>query len=294
MSAVSDKLRNDFKKNDDIRDEGLTTPDNIIRYDDIKYGDNEKWQCLDVYRPKDKTGTLPVIVSVHGGGWVYGDKERYQFYCMDLAARGFVVVNFTYRLAPEYKFPSQIEDICLVFNWVLNNASAYGIDTDNIFAVGDSAGAHQLGIFVNLCTNEEYKNNYSFRVNSKLKIKAIALNCGKYTFSVKEKDNLTEDLMREYLPKEYEGDYSKIEVIPYVTENFPPTFIMTSTGDFLKKQMLPMAGRLEELNIPFVCRMYSEEGRELEHVFHCNVKSETAKKCNDDECDFFKAFIKQR
>ena len=65
---------------------------------------NLKWQKLDVYRQKDATGKLPVIVSVHGGGWVYGDKERYQFYCMDLAERGFAVVNFSYRLAPEYKF----------------------------------------------------------------------------------------------------------------------------------------------------------------------------------------------
>ena len=88
MSQASDFVRTNFKKGDDIRDEGLTTPKDIIRYDDIVYGTDPKWQSLDVYRPRSAEGQkLPVIVSVHGGGWVYGDKERYQFYCMNLAQR---------------------------------------------------------------------------------------------------------------------------------------------------------------------------------------------------------------
>ena len=76
MSAVSDFIRKSFKEGDDIRDAGLTTPEDVIRYDDILYGSDPKWQVLDVYRPKDRAGEkLPVIGSVHGGGWVYGDKE---------------------------------------------------------------------------------------------------------------------------------------------------------------------------------------------------------------------------
>lgn len=65
------------------RDEGLTTPDDIKRFDNIRYGLHER-KILDVYRPKGQEGRLPVIVSVHGGGWVYGNKEIMQFYCMSL------------------------------------------------------------------------------------------------------------------------------------------------------------------------------------------------------------------
>ena len=108
MVRISDIIRAEFAEGDNKRDAGLKTPENIVRYDDIIYGTESKWQKLDVYRQKDATGKLPVIVSVHGGGWVYGDKERYQFYCMDLAERGFAVVNFSYRLAPEYKFPASL------------------------------------------------------------------------------------------------------------------------------------------------------------------------------------------
>lgn len=91
------------------RNEGLTTPEGIMRFDDVSYGEYER-NVLDVYKPKDAKGKLPVIVSVHGGGWVYGNKEIMQFYCMSLAERGFAVVNFNYRLAPEHKHPIPLVD----------------------------------------------------------------------------------------------------------------------------------------------------------------------------------------
>lgn len=77
MSQMSDFIRKTFGESDDIRDTGLTTPNDVVRYNDIVYGTDKNWQILDVYRPKkDVEKVLPVIVSVHGGGWVYGDKER--------------------------------------------------------------------------------------------------------------------------------------------------------------------------------------------------------------------------
>ena len=117
MSFTSFLLRSAFERGDNKRDAGLETPEDIRRYDDIAYGGDARWQVLDVYRPKNETGKLPVIVSVHGGGWVYGDKERYQYYCMSLAQHGFAVVNYTYRLAPKFKFPASLEDTNLVFRW---------------------------------------------------------------------------------------------------------------------------------------------------------------------------------
>ena len=83
MSATSDYIRQDFGDGDTLRDRGLSTPPDVERFDNIVYGPDEVWNVLDVYRPKaSKDEVLPVIVSVHGGGWVYGDKDRYQFYCM--------------------------------------------------------------------------------------------------------------------------------------------------------------------------------------------------------------------
>lgn len=294
MSETSDMIRVMFKKGDDERDAGLTTPADIIRYDDIVYGTLPEWQSLDIYRPVAMDGKiLPVIVSVHGGGWVYGDKERYQYYCMNLAQRGFAVVNFTYRLAPEYKYPASLEDTNLVMTWVLENANQYGFDTEHIFAVGDSAGAHNLGLYTAICTNPEYAAKYAFKVPKGFVPKAIALNCGAYKIEFNENsDDLTQKLMGDYLPeKGSDEELRAISVAEHVTANYPPTFFMTATGDFLKNEAPILAEKLAAENIPFVYRFYSQGEKELGHVFHLNIKSDMAKICNDEECAFFREFL---
>ena len=79
MSITSKIVCAAFRRGDEKRDAGLTTPEDICRFDDLQYGPDKRWNVLDVYRPLGAGGKLPVIVSVHGGGWVYGDKERYQW-----------------------------------------------------------------------------------------------------------------------------------------------------------------------------------------------------------------------
>lgn len=126
MSLYGLGLRASFKISDTIRDRGLQAPKDIVRFDNLPYGTDPRWQTLDVYRPKNAGDTaLPVIVSVHGGGWVYGDKNLYQYYCMSLAQHGFAVVNFSYRLAPRHKFPAALQDTDAVFHWVMAHAVDY-------------------------------------------------------------------------------------------------------------------------------------------------------------------------
>ena len=111
---------------DTKRSEGLKTPDDIERFDNIFYGPDKNTNYLDVYLPKNHNKKLPVIVSIHGGGWVYGNKDIMQFYCMSLAQKGFAVINFSYRLAPKYKHPTPFIDTNAVFCWVFDNAEKYG------------------------------------------------------------------------------------------------------------------------------------------------------------------------
>lgn len=296
MSATSDMIRKIFKEGDEKRDAGLTTPENIERFDDILYGEDQKWQRLDVYRPKSAhEQKLPVIVSIHGGGWVYGDKERYQYYCMSLAQRGFAVVNFTYRLAPEFQYPSSLFDTNLVFHWIFNNASKYKLDTENIYAVGDSAGAHNLGLYTAICTNENYAKNYSFQTPTGFKPKAIALNCGAYKIAMDSSvDDLTKQLMHDFLPnKGTSEELQLIDVTQHITKHFPPVFFITAAGDFLKNQAYLLMNRLLEHEVPFVFRVYGDETHQLGHVFHLNIRSNEGKQCNEEECRFFMDIYKK-
>ena len=288
MSLNSRIFRFMCKKADTARDEGLTTPESITRFDNIVYGSDSKWQILDVYRPKDIALPSPVIVSVHGGGWVYGDKEVYQYYCMDLAQRGFAVVNFSYRLAPKHRFPAQIEDTNSVFEWVMKNASQYSFDTGSIFALGDSAGAQMLATYSCILTNPEYAKEYSFKTPEGLRILGIALNCGLYNVENCKNISFFKDFLKDRgTPKELHT----ISAANFVTDKFPPSFVMTANGDELKDQAPFMEDALKKNNVKHIFREYGDDMTTLYHVFHCNIKSPDAKKANDDECDFFRSLM---
>ncbi len=292
MSLLSIMVRAMFKKGDDKRDAGLVTPDDIARFDDLIYGPDPDWNVLDVYRPKGTNALLPVIVSIHGGGWVYGDKERYQYYCMSLAQHGFAVVNFTYRLAPKYKYPASMEDTHRVFSWIRANADRYHLDTTNVFAVGDSAGAHMLGLFCCLCTDAELAKTMPFTFDKTLMPKGVALNCGVYKIEKSAKKDLTTMLMADLLKgKGTEEELKQISVMDHVNASFPPAFVMTAEGDFLASQAQPLVDLLKSSGCQAEYHYYGDKEHPLGHVFHCNMRLEQAALCNKDECDFFKKLV---
>ena len=276
-------------KADTERDKGLTTPEDVVRFDDIAYGKDSKWQSLDVYRPKAAKGKLPVIVSVHGGGWVYGSKEIYQYYCMDLARRGFAVVNFTYRLAPENRFPASLEDTNSVFAWVKTNAEKYGFDTDNIFAVGDSAGAFCLSAYACVLTNRALAADMAkYFSPADIVLKGVGLNCGLYTTGGKDES------LEAYLPEDTAGRgevLRLLDTVSHITPGFPPAYILTANGDFLVDAPAVLVKALEKNGVHHRFRVYGDDEHKLFHVFHCDIRSEAAKQANDDQCAFFKALM---
>lgn len=292
MSVTSRLVRAMFRRGDEKRDAGLTTPADIRRFDDIAYGPDPQWNVLDVYRPRAAAGALPVIVSVHGGGWVYGDKERYQYYCMSLAQQGFAVVNFTYRLAPEHKFPAPVKDTDRVFAWVRDHAAAYGFDPRAVFAVGDSAGAHLLAMYCCLCADPAYAAQLGLARSAGFAPRAVALNCGVYRLEKKPKKDPTPLLLADYLPGRGSArELALLDVTAHLTRAFPPAFVMTAQGDFLAAQAEPFARAVNAAGGTAQYRYYGGEGQVLGHVFHCNIRSAAAQRCNRDECDFFKKYL---
>lgn len=293
MSITSIMVNYMFSKGDRERDAGLTTPDDVERKNNISYGPHRKYHLMDIYYPKQRTGKLPVIISVHGGGWVYGTKEVYQFYGMSLAQRGFAVVNFNYRLAPRYQYPSQLEDTNNVICWIYDHAEDYGLDLGNIFMVGDSAGAHMLSLYSCICTNPEYAKQYNFHVPEGFLPKAIALNCGVYDIHKAMAGNQQmEGLMKDFLGKRnYPSGLETINVIRYVTKDFPPVYLMTAEADFLKDQAPDMEEKLKEFGIPYEYKLYGDEQNQLQHVFHCNMRLADARECNTAECNFFRNYM---
>ncbi len=292
MSLTSLLIRYNFGKGDRMRDAGLKTPEDIVRFDDLQYGKDKKWQILDVYRPKEKQGKLPVIISVHGGGWVYGSKEVYQFYCMSLASRGFALVNFNYRLAPEHKYPAQIEDVNAAVKWTMENKKNFNFDMNNVFAVGDSAGGHLLSVYSAMLSDEAYARHYGIDMPKDFHFNAIALNCGVYRQAM-PKNRMEANLLKDLLGKGWtKADLDMLNSYDKVKPGYPPVFLMSANGDFLREQPDQLIPSLEENGIPYELHIYGSEDNVLGHVFHVDVRSEDARLCNDEECAFFRRYMK--
>jgi acetyl esterase/lipase len=96
---------------------------------------------LDLAMPVGK-GPYPAVVCIHGGGWKAGSRQSLNGLTELLAKNNFVAVTITYRFAPKYRFPAQIEDSKAAVRWLRANAEKYQVNPDRIGAVGFSAGAH--------------------------------------------------------------------------------------------------------------------------------------------------------
>jgi triacylglycerol lipase len=118
---------------------------------DLAYGEHERHR-LDVFRKPGLEGA-PVLVFVHGGGFVMGDKRSaetpfYDNIGTSAALHGFVGVTINYRLAPAHQFPAGPEDLGAVVRWLKANVAEYGGDPDKIVLSGQSAGATHVAGYV--------------------------------------------------------------------------------------------------------------------------------------------------
>ncbi|GLX86962.1 hypothetical protein tloyanaT_32150 [Thalassotalea loyana] len=115
----------------------------------------------------------PVILLVHGGGFISGDKSRKNKQIVKFSTRGFVAASAMYRLAPKHKFPSAIEDIKLAVRFLKANADKYHIDPERIIVSGSSAGSY-LAVMVGVTGNSTYFSDHGLYTDVDSSVRAVA------------------------------------------------------------------------------------------------------------------------
>lgn len=131
---------------------------NVNKKLDIFYtGEKDTLRSVDVFWSNDSKDAN-VIVFVHGGGWLSGDKKQYREMAMSLASRGMTVVLVNYRLSPQAKFPVHLGDVCAAISWAYNSVTNYNGDPDRIFLMGHSAGGYLITMAV---CDDQYLNLYN-------------------------------------------------------------------------------------------------------------------------------------
>lgn len=103
---------------------------NVEKFKDISYESINKKGYLDIIKPIEHEGKLPVIFWVHGGAFVGGDKSDITEYAVQVANEGYIVVNLNYELAPQATYPTPLNQLKEAYNFIAHNAGEYDIDMD--------------------------------------------------------------------------------------------------------------------------------------------------------------------
>lgn len=270
--------------------------DGVVSKLNIPYiNDGNEYHLLDVFYPINATANLPIIIDIHGGAWIYGTKDINAHYCQDLAKRGFVVVNISYRLITEEcggTFPNMLKDIFASFEWVEKNIEDYHGDINNIMLTGDSAGGHLAAMAMGIICDEKLQEELKLTTN--LSFKALTLTCPVVDIEKYEKMPLP---VIKYLLKLFFGEnwktspYRKLGTIKYFNlEKFPPIFLISSYGDFMKKQVKEFENELKSRNILYdICFFDKKEKNKLEHVYNVIFPEYKESIIANDRCiNFFK------
>lgn len=110
---------------------------------DLRYADDDPRQALDLWLPDEGEGPFPLIVFVHGGGWVSGDKrENTMPGVFKFPSQGYAVACVEYRLVPDVRWPEPLEDVRAAIRFLRAHALEYNLKADKIAIMGNSAGGH--------------------------------------------------------------------------------------------------------------------------------------------------------
>lgn len=274
------------------RCEGLER--NVVRFadsgdaadvDSASYTSNSYMDiCVPISYMTDENRKYPVIVSVHGGGWFYGDKELYSHYCCLLAEHGYVVVNFNYRLSPQNKYPAAIEDVAYMVRYIHENSQILGIDMDNFYMVGDSAGAQLTANYCIIASNSDYREKLDFFTYDLLP-KKVCLNCGAYNMAERN-DNVSAWYLKNAVTEEQYKLFK--DQLDYVNADFPEAYLMYSVNDDLSSHTKVLDEVLNKVGIAHITKAYGQNNPDSGHVFHMNMYNPEGILCNEDECAFMK------
>lgn len=119
-------------------------PTQFARYfPDVPYADEDPRQVMDIWLPNEGEGPFPLIVFVHGGGWVSGNKrENTMPGVFKFPSQGYAVACVEYRLVPDVHWPEPLEDVRAAIRYLRAHAAEYNLDAENIAIMGNSAGGH--------------------------------------------------------------------------------------------------------------------------------------------------------
>lgn len=260
-------------------------PAGTVFHENISYAnDTLKKHLLDIYLPANAKGTLPLVIWVHGGAWMHGDKYADMGYMkntiQDFLKDGYAFASIDYRQSTQAIFPAQIQDCNQAVEFLYSNSSKYNIDKNRMALIGFSAGGH-LASLMGLSGNNNVKQFYHDEKVPSFKVKAVIDFYGPSEFiaftphtSAPVKDDAIAKLLGATILER--PDLAKMaSPNTYVDKNDPPFLIFNGEKDesvpytqsLLLANYLKLAGVKNEVTIvkdaPHYGEMFDVEGHRM-------------------------------
>ncbi|HXR43944.1 MAG TPA: alpha/beta hydrolase [Pseudolysinimonas sp.] len=265
-----------------------------VQYSDGSAGGNT---TLDAFSPAAGTDPLPVVVWIHGGAWISGDRTNVDPYLRILAAHGYAAVSLNYTIAPEAVYPTAVRQLNEALGYLQEHAAELRIDPDRVVLAGDSAGAQLASELATLTTNPEYAHLLGISpALSPSQLVGTVLNCGVYDLSTMAdltgvaawgfKIALWAYTGTQNWSASYQG--TTMSTIDFVTKDFPPTYISGGNGDGLTWiESVPMSNRLKGLGVDVTSVFYSADHEpSLPHEYQFHLDGSDARSALQKTLDF--------
>ena len=250
------------------RDTSPKIPESVTVHRDIAYvTDGHERQKLDLYVPADTGENLPLIIWVHGGAWLGGNKTHYR--PMEYLSAGYAGASINYRLSQHAVFPAQIEDVKAAIRWLRANAETYRLDPNRFAAWGSSAGGHLVAMLGTAGDVAEFEVGENLEVSSK--VQAVVDYFGPTDFLQMDAHRLPDGLVHDAPDspesklvggpiQEHKDRVAKANPITYVSKDDSPFLIIHGDQDKLVPfhQSMLLNDALEKAGVPVT--FYRVEG----------------------------------
>ncbi|TWT24934.1 alpha/beta hydrolase [Planomicrobium sp. CPCC 101110] len=261
---------------------------------DLVY-DGTKNSFLDIYYPAHVTEPLPVVLWIHGGGYVGGSKDSRQDYGMALANAGYVVANIDYALAPGQLYPGPVLQANAALQFMALHAGEFGGDMSRLFIGGDSAGAQIASQLAAVISNQKLAGAMGIRPAVQAEqLRGALLMCGLYNMETVRATGFPNiDLfLNTYTGSDQFESFSRIaelSTVDQITPDYPPVFIAVGDGDPFASQSAEMVQALESQNVAVDSVFFEDSGKKLKHEFQYALDTVDAQETLEKTLDFLSA-----
>ena len=291
LKSIINRQRSNFEQLSSNRQIPVKVLDGIREERNIQYKeDGHPAHVMDMFCPNSVTIPTPVVINIHGGGLIMGNKEFNRHFCINLCKMGFIVFSIEYRLCPEATVFQQLEDIYAAMNCIDGMMSHLKAELGHCYMVGDSAGA-MLAMYASAIQRNPRLAKAAGVRPSYLEIMSIALISGMfYTTRM--------DMIGFVMPKVFYGErYRKHPFYTYLNPDnvavsmyLPPCMLITSRADHLRNYTYDLAASIRHNRAPCILRDYGRNPN-LTHAFSVmDPELPESWKVIEDIASFFKDY----